>query len=347
MEPKLRKLTSETVKNNLQKIDVNESYFKYVKEDLSSVVFGQEEACEAVARIVTRFEAGLSGPNEPAGVVFFLGPTGVGKTEMSRALAKQMFNDAHTSQLKIINCAEFADSFSVYRFLGTPPGYVGYGDETIINQEFLDRRNIIVFDEIEKADPALWKMLLSVFDTGRLQIRGNQENGSYKSTEEIELDFQNSFIILTSNVGAEEMQSSGKTLGFLSQPKYQGITQAAMTGLHNCFGKMPEFLGRIDEFVIFKPLTDEHYEKIYWKFIEEINDNIQTGTFFTTTVELTQYLIKEAVKDKQYGARNMHHVIKTKLLHPLSDVLATSQSKDVLVGDLEGEEEFYQKSIQG
>ncbi len=338
-----KKIPSEEVRKFLKRVDVEESYFKEVADELGETVFGQEEACQAVARMVTRFEAGLALPNKPAGVVMFLGPTGVGKTEMSRALARRMFNDPDSEQLMIIDCAEYSESHTIFRFLGSPPSYVGYGDELKISEEFLCKRNIIVFDEIEKADPALWQMLLSVFATGSLSVRTN--DGEKRGSSEMELDFGYSFIILTSNVGAFDMQKAGKGLGFANKSERLDIKQAAMNGLKEHFGRMPEFLGRIDEKIVFKPLTDDDYEHIYWKFISEINDFLRSGISFTTSAELTEYLINLSVSNKQYGARDMEHVIKEVLLQPLSDVLVMEPDTEFIVGDLDENDEvvFYMK----
>ena len=328
-----KRIPSSEVRQYLKKVETGGSYSEEIADSLEETVFGQREACRALARMVARFETGLTLPNKPAGVVMFLGPTGVGKTEMAKALARHMFDDPESEQLKIIDCAEFSEAHTIYRFLGSPPSYVGYGDELIIEEEFLDGRNIIVFDEIEKADPALWRMLLSVFSTGSLSVRA--DNPIDKGSVETRLDFSNSFIILTSNVGAWEMQNAGNTIGFMSEKRDEDVDRAAMGGLKKCFGNIPEFLGRIDEKIVFKPLADENYVQIYWKFISEINEFLKSGIRFTTSDELTKHLIGLSVANKQYGARDMEHVIKSVLLQPLSDVLATEPKTTFIVGDLD------------
>ena len=327
----------------MRKVEVEKSYSEEVAADLAKTLFGQDEACEAVARMIVRFETGLTLPNKPAGVVMFLGPTGVGKTEMARALSRHLFGSPDSDRLKVINCAEFSEPHTISRFLGAPPSYVGYGDELLIEPDFLAKRNIIVFDEIEKADPALWKMLLSVFSAG--SVTAKCDAGGKKGVREVSLNFGYSFIILTSNVGAWEIQNTGRKLGFGNGGGNTDVGRAAMTGLTECFGRLPEFLGRIDEKIVFKQLSDEHYEQIYWKFIAELNDNLRSKILFTTSDSLTSYLIALAVKNKEFGARDMEHTIKTVLLQPLSDVLAMEPKTDLLVGDLDdyGEIVFYMR----
>ena len=155
-------LESEQVKKTLVPIQADVSYTQVISKDLGKIVYGQDEACRVVGRRVAMFESGLSDPKRPMGVEFFLGPTGVGKTEMSHALAKVLFKDPNSTQLKILDCAEFHGEHTVARLIGSPPGYVGYGDEALITPTFLKNRNIIVFDEIEKADPRLHQILLGV-----------------------------------------------------------------------------------------------------------------------------------------------------------------------------------------
>jgi len=315
-----------------------------VAQELAQTVFGQEEACMAMARMVTRLETGLVRPDRPVGVVMFLGPTGVGKTEMARALSKKLFGKADTDKLLIVNCAEFSEKHTISRILGSAPSYVGYGDDTLIDHNFLSNRNILVFDEIEKANPALWRVLLSVFASGVLNIRSRTPDGA---VGEIVLNFSNSFIILTSNVGAYEIHQSGRKVGFPGASAAQeDVSRAAIAGLKAHFGAMPEFLARIDEMIVFKPLEDRHYEQIYWKFIDELNEALaDVGVYFTTSVELTRQVISLAVKNKQYGARDMEHTIKTSLLQPLADVLAIEPDTDYIVGDLDekGEVVFFMR----
>ena len=335
MKNEVQRFSSESIKSRLKRVDLKESFFETVKASLEKDVFGQPEACEAVARMVTRFESGVNDPEKPAGILLFLGPTGIGKTEMGKALARYLFGDDSGANFKKIDCADYSEPHTVSRFIGAPPGYVGYGDELVIEPGFLNNRNVIIFDEIEKADPALWRMLLSVFDSATLGARIDIGNND---TEEVQLDFSKSFIILTSNVGAGRIQEEQRNkLGFLNKSTNVDLKGVAINGLTSFFSEIPEFLGRIDEFIVFNPLKKEHYEQIYWKFIGEKNDQLRVrlGVDFSTTFELADFLIKKAVADNRYGARDIRKVIKKDLIQPLADILASQPNIRGLVADLE------------
>ena len=341
VKKELQGISSESIRGRLKKVEIEESYSELVGESLATTVFGQEDACMAVASIVTRFEAGLINPNRPAGIVFFLGPTGTGKTEMGKAVALHLFGQDWKKHFKKIDCEEYSEPHTISRFLGAPPSYVGYGDETVFDNDFLDEPNVIIFDEIEKADPALWKLLLGVFNDGIMTARTSIGDND---TMEDELNFSKSLIILTSNVGAQEMQESLRgRLGFLAKPQAVDIERAAKEGLKRQFASIPEFLGRIDEFVVFKPLEMDTYRKIYWKFIDEINGLLENnGVILTTTNELTEYLINLAVGGGQYGARDIQHVVDKQLVKPLADMLNSNSYSEGLVADLEdGKIVFY------
>jgi len=335
MKNEVERFSSENLRSRSQKIEVLESYFATVRDKLGEDVFGQQEACAAVARAVTRYESGINDPRHPAGVLLFLGPTGVGKTEMSKALSRHLFGSVDQTNYKIIDCSEFSESHTISRFIGSPPGYVGYGDCLVIEASFLNNRNVIVFDEIEKADPALWKMLLSIFESGTLKARAHTRK---KEVDEIDLNFSNSFIILTSNVGARKILDAQKhKLGFLNQPTEIDLKKAAMAGLQSFFGDIPEFLGRIDEFIVFNDLKPEHYELIYWKFIGEISSQMRhrVGVDFSTTSELAEQILSIAVEDNCFGARNIRHTIDKLLIQPLVDVLVSHPELKKVVADTE------------
>lgn len=341
MKKELQKFSSESIKGRLKKIEVSESYSEMVKEGLETSVFGQEEACATVARIVTIFEAGLSNPDRPAGVVVFLGPTGVGKSELGKAAAVQLFGEKWKEHYKKVNCSDYSESHTISRFVGSPPGYVGYGDETVFDNDFLENKNVIVFDEIEKANIALWRLLLAVFETGRMEARVGIGDGD---TIEEELDFTKSLIILTTNVGAEQMQEVQRvSLGFLGNEKKPDVQGAAVKGLKRHFAEIPEFLGRVDEFVVFKPLERPTYLKIYWKFVEEISELMSgVGVYFTTTNELAEHLINQAVEGGEYGARDIRHVLHRELVLPLADLVSSDSNKKGMVADFEdGKIVFY------
>lgn len=332
----MQKFSGESIRGRLKKVEIDESYSDLVAESLGQCVFGQEEACRAVARIITIFEASLSDPSRPAGVVMFLGPTGTGKSEMGEAAATQLFGDNWKKHYRRIDCSDYSESHILSRFIGSPPGYVGYGDETVFNKEFLDEKNVIVFDEIEKANVALWRMLLGIFENGKLDARTGIGDGD---TAEEELKFTNSLIILTSNAGAEQMQESQRVgLGFINKNKAVDVKNAAMSGLKQHFSQIPEFLGRVDEFVVFKALEKDTYIKIYWKFVQEISELMaNVGVYFTTTNELAEHLVEKAVKSGEYGARDIRHVLHQELVLTLADLVTSNTKVKGVVADVEGD----------
>ena len=345
----LLKIQSENVRRSVEqgffrKLEVDQSLVADIKASLEQTVYGQEEACEAMARCIARHETGLNNPTRPLAVLFYLGGTGVGKTEMCRALSHHLFN-GEGENLKIINCSELGDSHTIYRFLGAPPGYVGYGGHVLIHPDDLLGRNVIVFDEIEKAHPAIYEMLLSVIDTATLTVRTSLANPlGFSQVTEVNLDFSNSYIIFTSNVGAREINR--KPIGFSRVEEKSDIKGVALGALRKHFEFIPEFLGRMDEFIVFGHLKEEHYLKIFWKFLNEVNVNsaqrMAGFPFITVTTELAEYLTRKAIGSGNYGARDLRRVFNTDLLQPLSDVITQVLPGGAVIGDLEnGKVVFY------
>ncbi len=358
MIQEVARLTSADIRQEFTKLTVTESHIHGVSEILQSHVLGQDEACDSVARAILRHQSGLHDPNRPLGVLFFLGPTGTGKTEMAHALANFLFHEK--DKVKIIDCAQFSERHTVQRLIGAPPGYIGYGDPPLITQSDLANGiSIIVFDEIEKAHPALYRVLLSVIEEGTLSIRTGM--GGIFGGKEDELDFRNSYIIFTSNVGAEEIHKLKRPkLGFHQSSREEikdTVGAIAISALHKHFAEIPEFLARIDDFVVFKPLKQEDYEKIYWKFLNEINEHLlkanPEANMVTTTVECAQFMLDKALENEEFGAREIRHVINALLLGPLSDTLIRLDvpSKSIIVADIEnGHVVFYMmppKNIEG
>lgn len=321
MNELLKGLSNTEIQQKLKRIEKPESYVVSVAKELGQIVFGQEEACRAVARRVAMFETGLNDPNRPLGVEFFLGPTGVGKTEMAHALSKHLFGDPNSNQLKIIDCSEFWDRHTVARLLGAPPSYVGYGDPPLIDQNFLNNRNIIVFDEVEKGSQQLHRVLLSIMEDGRATARIRTPFGAV----ETELDFTKSILILTSNVGAdllEKARRGGGHIGF-NPSSTKNLEEVGKQALKEEFKHMPEFVGRLDDIVVFQPLQREQYERIFWKFIEEMNKDLsqqlKSPPYITATAEFRDFILSKI--DYKFGARDMRHILDKELLERVADYL--------------------------
>src|SRR5579859_4546007 len=263
-------------------------------------VVGQDDALRMVANAVRRNRAGLSDPNRPIGSFLFLGPTGVGKTELARALAEFLFDDDHA--MLRIDMSEYMEKHAVARLIGAPPGYVGY-DEGGQLTEAVRRRpySVILFDEIEKAHPDVFNILLQILDDGRLtDSRGRT------------VDFKNTVIIITSNIGASYLQAEG-----LSSPEaFAEASQHVMEALRQHF--RPEFLNRVDDIIVFKPLGEEQLTRIVELRLDDLRKLLADRKI---TIELTpqakELLFIEGY-DRAYGARPLKRAIQRLIQDPLA-----------------------------
>ncbi len=277
-----------------------------MEEELQMRVVGQNEAVQKVAETVRRNRAGISDPNRPIGSFIFLGPTGVGKTELTKALAEFMFND--DKALIRVDMSEYMERHSVSKLVGSPPGYVGHDDSGQLTEAVRHRPySVILFDEIEKAHPEVFNILLQVLDEGRLtDSKGRVVN------------FRNSIIILTSNIGSQfidKMESIG--FGAYNQnTAYNDAKDRVMDALKNHF--RPEFLNRLDEIVMFDVLSPESIREIVNIRTQIIRDRLLTkGISLTITDGAYSYLAKEGY-DPHYGARPLNRLIQTKILNPVA-----------------------------
>jgi len=289
-----------------------------IENELSKRVVGQKEAISVVARALRRSRAGLAEEDKPAGSFMFLGPTGVGKTELARALASFMFNDEKA--LVRIDMSEYMERHSVSRLIGSPPGYVGYEEggqltETIRHRPY----SLILFDEIEKAHPEVFNILLQILDNGRLtDSKGKVVN------------FKNAIIILTSNVGSEffrQMSSIGfesKTEDTTSQEEV--FKEKAMEELKKTF--KPEFLNRLDEIIVFHALTRADIRKIVDIQLAEVRERIKArGIALDVKPQVKDYLAKTGF-DPNYGARPLKRLIQKVIIDTLADKMVRGSIKD-------------------
>jgi ATP-dependent Clp protease ATP-binding subunit ClpB len=280
-----------------------------MEEDLRARVRGQDEAIQKIAEAVKRSRAGISDPNRPIGSFIFLGPTGVGKTELSKALAELMFNDEKA--LIRVDMSEYMERHSVSKMIGSPPGYVGFDDGGSLTETIRHRPySVILFDEIEKAHPEVFNILLQVLDNGRLtDSKGHLVN------------FKNSVIILTSNIGSEIMNRYQR-IGFSSADEKGSFTETKakiMERLKDHF--RPEFLNRLDEIIVFEPLSADVIRQIVEIQINIVAERLATkGITLRVAPEVAEYLAKEGY-NPEYGARPLKRLIQSKILNPVAEFI--------------------------
>ncbi len=305
----------------------------HMEEAIHHRIIGQDEAINAIARAVRRARAGLKDPRHPIGNFIFLGPTGVGKTELVRALAEFMFGSEDT--LVRLDMSEFMEKFAISRLVGAPPGYVGY-DEGGQLTEAVRRKSYccILLDEIEKAHPDVFNMLLQIFDDGHLtDAKGRR------------VDFRNSIIVMTSNIGAELIRK-GTTIGFASrsdeaksqEQAYESMKEKLLGELKKTF--RPEFLNRIDGVVVFHSLTKEHIRKIVDLMLASVTQQLSEKGVKLEVTDAAKDFLGAKGYDEVFGARPLRRVIQDMVEDKLSEDLLRGkfQPGDTIVLDLEGEE---------
>lgn len=277
---------------------------------LHSRVIGQEEAVKAVSRAIRRARAGLKDPKRPMGSFIFLGPTGVGKTELARALAESLFGDENA--VIRIDMSEYMEKHSTSRLVGAPPGYVGYEEGGQLTEKVRRKPySVVLLDEIEKAHPEVFNILLQVLEDGRLTDSKGRT-----------VDFRNTLIIMTSNVGAETIKKSS-TLGFTvvadAEKDYNYMKDKVMDELKKSF--RPEFLNRIDEIIVFHSLDEKHIAQIVTLMAEDLRKRLkEQDVDFGLTDRAVKFLAKEGF-DPTYGARPLRRAIQKHIEDRLSEEL--------------------------
>jgi ATP-dependent Clp protease ATP-binding subunit ClpC len=278
-----------------------------MEDELHETVIGQDEAIRAISKAIRRSRAGLKDPRRPIGSFVFSGPTGVGKTELARSLAKFLFADE--SALIRVDMSEYMEKFSVSRLIGAPPGYVGYEDSGTLTKAVRRKPySVILLDEIEKAHPDVFNILLQVLDEGHL-------TDNYGRV----IDFKNTVVIMTSNVGARDL-SKTKSLGFTSGDEVANWERRAdkvRDELKNVFN--PEFLNRLDDTIVFHPLNREHITRIVSVLLKDVRKRLaEEELTLKLTDPGTDFLVKHGY-DEQYGARPLKRAIQKFIEDPLSE----------------------------
>ena len=293
----------------------------HMEQKLHERVVGQDEAVQAVANAVRRSRAGLSDPNRPSGSFLFLGPTGVGKTELTKALASFLFDDENA--MIRIDMSEFMEKHSVSRLVGAPPGYVGYEEGGVLTEAVRRRPySVVLFDEVEKAHPDVFNILLQVLDDGRL----TDSQGRV-------VDFKNTVIIMTSNLGSHKIQE-------MAGDSYEEIKAAVMNSVNQHF--RPEFINRIDEIVVFHPLGQEQMAGIADIQLSRLRKRLQERDMDIVLSDEAMTKLVAVGYDPVYGARPLKRAIQQEIENPLSVKLLSGEfvAGDTIKVDVDAEGNF-------
>jgi len=302
----------------MRMVEAESNKLRRMGEDLKGAVVGQDEAISKVVKAIQRNRVGLKDPRKPIGSFIFLGPTGVGKTELARALARYMF-DSDDSLIRM-DMSEYMEKFSLSRLIGAPPGYVGYEEGGQLTEKV--RRKpycVVLLDEIEKAHPDIFNILLQVLDDGQLTDGLGRK-----------VDFKNTLIIMTSNIGARQLKDFGAGVGFTTTAKTvsaednsRGVIEKALKRTFS-----PEFLNRIDDVVIFNSLTEEHIGLIIDIIMKDVLKRLNTLGFSLSLTASAKKYIADKGYDAQFGARPLHRAIQKYLEDPLAEEILNHRIKD-------------------
>ncbi|NIN71324.1 MAG: AAA domain-containing protein [Gemmatimonadetes bacterium] len=284
-----------------------------MEEEMHKHVVGQDDAITAISRAIRRSRAGLKDPNRPIGSFIFSGPTGVGKTELARALARFLFAD-ETALIRV-DMSEYMEKFSVSRLIGAPPGYVGYEDSGALTKAVRHKPySVVLFDEIEKAHPDVFNILLQILDDGRI-------TDNYGRV----IDFKNTILIMTSNVGARDIVKGGG-VGFHSpdaQASYEDMAERVKDEIQRVFN--PEFLNRLDEVIVFHPLSRDHIREIVSVLMRDVRSRLEEEALKLQLSEAAVDFLVERGFDATYGARPLKRAIQRYVEDPLSEKILMAE----------------------
>ncbi|MBR6360145.1 MAG: ATP-dependent Clp protease ATP-binding subunit, partial [Lachnospiraceae bacterium] len=298
----IERVIAQWTKIPLERVQTSESErLLHLSDILEERVKGQKEAVEAVSKAIRRGRVGLKDPNRPIGSFLFLGPTGVGKTELAKALAEAMFGDENA--MIRVDMSEYMEKYSVSKFIGSPPGYVGYEEGGQLSEQIRRKPySVLLFDELEKAHPDVFNILLQVLEDGHI----TDSNGR-------KISFKNTVIIMTSNAGAESIMNP-KHLGFLggsdAEATYERMRSAVMEQIKTIF--KPEFLNRIDETIVFRRLSEETLKSIAALQLNILKKRCkeQMGTELVFDDAVYDFILKKGY-DEKFGARPIRRAVQT------------------------------------
>ncbi len=282
-----------------------------MNQDLQNAIIGQDEAIQKITKAIQRNRVGLKDPKKPIGSFIFLGPTGVGKTELAKALARYIFDSEDA--LVRIDMSEYMEKFSVSRLIGAPPGYVGYEEGGQLTEKVRRKPySVILLDEIEKAHPDVYNILLQVLDDGQLTDGLGRR-----------VDFKNTLIIMTSNIGVRQLKDFGQGVGFETQARKQQSEDYSKSVIQNALKRTfsPEFLNRVDDVVIFNSLDQDDIFKIIDITLRDLHKRLEGMTYKLVLSEEAKKFVAEKGFDPQFGARPLHRAIQKYLEDPLAEFI--------------------------
>ena len=307
-------------------------------DELRGRVIGQDEAIDKVVKSIQRNRAGLKDPNKPIGTFVFLGPTGVGKTQMAKVLAEYLFESI--DNLIRIDMSEYMEKFSVSRLVGAPPGYVGYEEGGQLTEKV--RRKpyaVVLLDEIEKAHPDVFNIMLQVLDEGQLTDSLGRR-----------VDFRNTIVIMTSNIGTRELKDFGQGVGFATKTRQDTANEHAKSVIQKALKRAfaPEFLNRIDDVVLFNTLSRDDIHKIIDIELKGLYDRVNTLGFEIKLSEEAKDYVLDKGYDIQYGARPLKRAIQKYLEDPMAETIIKSAlvEGDIMLVDFDKEKEEITVGIQ-
>jgi len=297
-----------------------------MQKDLESAIIGQSEAIQKITKAIQRNRVGLKDPSKPIGSFIFLGPTGVGKTELAKALARYMFDSDDV--LIRIDMSEYMEKFSVSRLIGAPPGYVGYEEGGQLTEKVRRKPySVILLDEIEKAHPDVFNILLQVLDDGLLTDGLGRK-----------IDFKNTLIIMTSNIGVRQLKDFGQGVGFATKARQESIDEHSKGVIQSALKRTfsPEFLNRVDDVIIFNSLGQEEIFKIIDIALKDLMKRLQGMEFHLELSQEAKKFVADKGFDPQFGARPLHRAIQKYIEDPLAEFLLSENPPEgsVLVANL-------------
>ncbi|MGJ7030330.1 ATP-dependent Clp protease ATP-binding subunit [Niabella hirudinis] len=312
-------------------VEAETEKLRKMSEDMRGMVIGQDEAISKVVKAIQRNRVGLKDPKKPIGTFIFLGPTGVGKTELARSLARYLF-DSEDSLIRI-DMSEYMEKFTVSRLIGAPPGYVGYEEGGQLTEKVRRKPySVILLDEIEKAHPDIYNILLQVLDDGVLTDGLGRK-----------VDFKNTIIIMTSNIGVRQLKDFGAGVGFATSARVENEDEENKAVIEKALKRTfsPEFLNRIDDVVIFNSLTKENIFSIIDISMKGVLKRVQNLGYGLELSEEAKTFLADKGYDQQFGARPLHRAIQKYLEDPLAEEILNMHVKpgDILLVDFDKEKE--------